>query len=98
MFDIVAPDQHQPPTSIHCRSIDHRQARHPPASGVGAEAVARESANQPGRHPDQREDGHERKEKGHCLHACPRPITLVVFIVFRSSRADKKRRNGRRKP
>jgi hypothetical protein len=48
MFDIVAPHQHQPPAAIHGGGVDHGQPRHPSAIGVGAEAVAGESANQPG--------------------------------------------------
>jgi len=48
MFDIVAPHQHQAPAAIHGGGVDHGQPRHPSAIGVGTQAVAGESANQPG--------------------------------------------------
>ncbi|MBW8903208.1 MAG: hypothetical protein JF566_04390, partial [Bradyrhizobium sp.] len=64
---------------------------HPAAIGVGADPVARESANEPGCHRDQRQNGHERKEKGHCLHAGPRQITFFIFVrrkLIRSGAID----------
>ena len=39
------------------------------AIGVGTEPVAGESADQPGRDADQRQDGHECEEECKCLHA-----------------------------
>ena len=48
MLDIVAPHQHQAPAAIDGGGVDHGQPRHPSAIGVGAEAVAGESAHQPG--------------------------------------------------
>ena len=47
MFDIVAPHQHQPAAAVDGRGIDHREARHPAAIGIGAQAVSGELAKPP---------------------------------------------------
>src|SRR6202171_1854458 len=78
MLDIVAPYQHQPPATIHGGGIDHCQARHPSAIGVGTEAVAGESANQPSGDADQGQNGQESEEKCQCLHALS-PANSVFF-------------------
>ena len=70
MLDIVAPHQHQPAAAIHGGGVDHGQPRHPPAIGVGAEAVGGESANQPGGDADQRQNGDECEEECERLLAC----------------------------
>jgi hypothetical protein len=61
MLDIVAPDQHEAAAAIHGGGVDDGKTRHPSTLGVGAEAVARESAHQPEGNTDQGEDRHERK-------------------------------------
>ncbi len=69
MFDVVAAHQHQPPAAVDGGGIDHRQPRHPSAIGVGAEAVAGKSPDQPGRDADQRQNGDECEEECESLHA-----------------------------
>ena len=69
MFDIVAPDQHQAPTAVHRGGVDHGQSRHPPALGIGADAIVGETANQPCGHADQRQNGDECEEECQCLHS-----------------------------
>ena len=68
MFDVVASDQHEPPSSVDRGGIDDSQTRHPPALGVGAEPVGGESADQPGHDADQRQNRHKREEECKCLH------------------------------
>jgi hypothetical protein len=63
MLDVVAPDQHQPPAAVDGGGVDHRQPRHPPPVGVGAQPVGGESANQPGGDADQGQHGNEREEE-----------------------------------
>ena len=88
MFDVVAPHQHQPPAAVHGGGVDHRQPRHPAAIGVGAEAVAGESANQPGRDADQRQNGHECEEKCNCLHALSPANSVFFRLPFRRTRIE----------
>ena len=78
MLDIVAPDQHQPAAAIHGGRVDDGEPRHPSAVGVGAEAVARESAHQPGGEADQAKDHHEREDEGQCSrHALSPPNSAL---------------------
>jgi hypothetical protein len=69
MFDVVAPYQDQSPATVHGGGVDHGQARHPSAIGIGTQAVAGESANQPSGEADQCQDDHEREYKLQWLHA-----------------------------
>jgi hypothetical protein len=69
VFDVVAADQHEPAAPVNGGGIDHGKARHAPATGVGSEAIAGESANQPGRNHDQGQHGHECEDKSYSLHA-----------------------------
>jgi hypothetical protein len=69
MLDIVAADKNQPAAPIDCGGIDHGEAGHPSAGGVGAKPVATEPAHQPGREADQCQHEHEGKnESDRLLH------------------------------
>ena len=74
MFDIVTADQHQAPAAIHRGRVDHGEPGHPAALGVGAEPGIRESADQPRRDADQRQNDDERDDEGDraTVHTCPR--------------------------
>jgi hypothetical protein len=73
MFDIVAPDQHQPAAAIDCGGIDHRKPGHPSAIGARAEIASAEPSNQPGGEPDQRKyDDEGKKNQSVCDMSCPR--------------------------
>jgi hypothetical protein len=60
MLDIVAADQHQASTTVDRRSVDHREPGHPTALGVRTKTIARESANQPTRQHDERQNDDQR--------------------------------------
>jgi len=91
MLDVVAPDQHEPAAAIDRGGVDHRQARHAPAAGIGTETVARESTNQPCGNDDQGQHGHECEDKSHCLHALS-PANPALIKPLVESIAVRKRR------
>ena len=63
VLDIVAADQHEAAAAIDRGGVDHGEARHPPARGVGAEPAVGESPDQPCGKTDQRQDDDEREEE-----------------------------------
>jgi hypothetical protein len=89
MLDIVAPHQHQPPAAIDGGGIDHRQPRHPSAIGIGAEAIAREAADQPGGGADQGQNDHECEEEYDWLWHCLVPGKWRFFVFSESSDATR---------
>jgi hypothetical protein len=93
MLDIVSSHQHQATAAVHGRGIDDRKARHPAAIGVGAEAVAGESAHQPRGDADQGQNDHECEKEGNCLHAlCPRRLIKPPVCATAVSKRHGKRR------
>ena len=67
MLDIVTAHQHEPAAAVDRGGVDHGEAGHAPAIGVGAEAAGGESAHQPGGDADQGQNGHEDKDKREIL-------------------------------
>ena len=63
MLDVVAPYQHEAPAAVHGSSVDHGKPRHASALGVGADPVVGETADQPGGHANQRQNGDECEEE-----------------------------------
>src|SRR5882757_10677594 len=99
MFDVVAPYQHQPPAAIHGGGVDHSQPGHPPAIGVGADAVAGESPYQPGGEADQRQNGDEGEQEPKCLRHATSPANKAFFkFPFRRARTESDPSNGERSP
>jgi hypothetical protein len=63
VLDIIAAHEHEPPASIHRGSINDRESRHSPAIRIRAHPASTESADQPSRGSDQRENDDEGDEK-----------------------------------
>lgn len=71
---VIATHEHEPPAAIHRGSIDNGKPRHSPAIRVRTDSASAESADQPGRGSDQRENDDEGDEKPERLRHVTVPV------------------------
>jgi hypothetical protein len=65
VFDIVAPDQNQPPAAIDNSSINNGQPRLPPARGSRSQPIGSVAANKPKGCADETKRDYENDEEFH---------------------------------